>query len=77
MTRFEAARLDDILQAIEAVQAHLLRGPVSDALVGDAVRMRLVEIGEAVKGLSDEAKALEPHIPWKNIARMRDLLTHR
>lgn len=41
------------------------------------MRMRLVEIGEAAKALADETKALEPEIPWSQIARMRDRLAHR
>lgn len=39
--------------------------------------MRLIEIGEAVKGLSADLKSLEPAIPWHHIAGMRDRLTHR
>lgn len=77
MTRYDAERLDDITRAIAAVKAHLLRGSLSDELIADAVRMRIVEIGEAVKALSDETKAAEPDIAWQSIARMRDLLTHR
>lgn len=46
-------RLDDILRAMDAIAAHLARGPaaspLSDGLVLDAVRLRLIEIGEAVK----------------------------
>jgi uncharacterized protein with HEPN domain len=33
-------------------------------------------IGEAVKQLSDETKQRHPEIPWKQIAGMRDRLTH-
>ena len=33
-------------------------------------------VGEAVKRLSDETRALHPEIPWKQIAGLRDLLTH-
>lgn len=42
----------------------------------DAVAMRLLEIGEAVKGLSPELTATEPDIPWNDIAGMRDFLAH-
>jgi len=31
----------------------------------DAVAMRLLEIGEAVKGISPELTATEPEIPWQ------------
>jgi uncharacterized protein with HEPN domain len=48
-----------------------------DGLVFDAVRVRLIEIGEVVKALSPELLAHEPNIPWKEIAGMRDRLAHR
>ena len=69
--------LHDILAAIAAIDTHLARGPLSDGLVFDAVRMRLIEIGEASKGLSLEAQEREPSIPWQDIERMRDHLAHR
>lgn len=39
--------------------------------------MRLLEIGEAVNGISSERLADAPDIPGKDIARMRDHLVHR
>jgi uncharacterized protein with HEPN domain len=41
------------------------------------VRVRLIEIGEAIKDLPSELLATEPDIPWQDIARMRDRLAHR
>jgi uncharacterized protein with HEPN domain len=67
----------DILAAIDAIRSHLTRGDLSDGLVFDAVRIRLLEIGEAVKALSDDVLLSEPDIPWRQIARMRDHLAHR
>jgi uncharacterized protein with HEPN domain len=43
----------------------------------DAVRIRLLEIGEAVKALPPELLATQPSIPWRQVARMRDHLAHR
>ena len=60
-----------------AIRAHLTRGDLSDGLVFDAVRLRLLEVGEAVKAISPSLLATEPGIPWKNIASMRDQLAHR
>ena len=77
MSRFDADRLEDITAAIDAIRSHLLRGDLEDTLVLDAVRVRLIEIGEAVKALSTELTATEPEIPWRQIARMRDHLAHR
>jgi uncharacterized protein with HEPN domain len=53
------------------------RGDLADGLVYDAVRVRLIEIGEAVKSLPADAVATEPGIPWRDIATMRDRLAHR
>jgi uncharacterized protein with HEPN domain len=49
VTRSDCDRLLDILDAITAIHSHLLRGPLSDGLVFDAVRVRLIEIGESVQ----------------------------
>jgi hypothetical protein len=40
-------------------------------------RIRLLEIGEAVKALPTELLDTQPGIPWRQIARMRDHLAHR
>ena len=77
MTRRDAARLDDIEVAIAAIREHTARGPLSDGLVFDAVRVRLIEIGEAVKGIDPALLAQEADIPWADIAAMRDHLAHR
>lgn len=77
MSRHDAERLDDITAAVEAIQSHVERGPLSDSLVSDAVRIRLVEIGEAVKALSETLTSTEADVPWRQIARMRDHLAHR
>jgi uncharacterized protein with HEPN domain len=73
----ERQRLADLQAAIDAIRSHLRRGDLSDGLVFDAVRIRLVEIGEAVKALPEDLLATQPSIPWRQIARMRDHLAHR
>jgi uncharacterized protein with HEPN domain len=70
-------RLRDIQASIDAIHSHLARGDLSDGLIFDAVRIRLLEIGEAVKALPAELLATEPSIPWSEIARMRDHLAYR
>ena len=77
MSRHDSARLTDIIEAIEAIKQHRTRGDLDDGLVYDAVRVRLIEIGEAVKGLGADLREREPDVPWKAIARMRDHLAHR
>ena len=75
--RSDAERLEDIKVAIAAIRQHLTRGDIDDGLIFDAVRARLIEIGEAVKQLSPELIALEPDLPWSQIAAMRNRLAHR
>jgi uncharacterized protein with HEPN domain len=77
VTYRDQQRLADIQAAIDAIRSHLQRGDLSDGLVFDAVRIRLLEIGEAVKALPDELLDTQPGIPWRQIARMRDHLAHR
>ena len=77
MTYRERQRLSDIQAAINAIRSHQQRGDLSDELVFDAVRIRLLEIGEAVKALPAEMLSSQPGIPWSQIARMRDHLAHR
>ena len=77
MTYRERQRLADIHAAIEAIRSHLQRGDLSDGLIFDAVRIRLLEIGEAVKALPDDLLATQPSIPWRQITQMRDHLAHR
>lgn len=57
MSRRDLERLTDILVAIEAIRAHLSHGDLSSGLVFDAVRVGLIEIGEAVKGITPSALA--------------------
>ena len=77
MSRQDEARLCDIVEAVEAIRNHLTRGDLHDGLVYDAVRVRLIEIGEAVKGIDPGLLDGAPGVPWKEIARMRDHLAHR
>ncbi|OAN39799.1 HepT-like ribonuclease domain-containing protein [Microbacterium sp. H83] len=77
MSRKTSERLQDIAAACEAVARYARRIDSDDEIVFDAIRARLIEIGEAVKDLSDAATAAEPSIPWSEIAGMRDYLAHR
>ncbi|HNQ24987.1 MAG TPA: DUF86 domain-containing protein [Phycisphaerae bacterium] len=49
---------------------------LADAKTQDAVIRNLEVIGEAVKNLSQACKDNHPHIPWRRIAGLRDLLIH-
>jgi uncharacterized protein with HEPN domain len=57
VSRSDAEILDVIVAAITSIRSHLRHGPISVEIVMDAVAMRLLEIGEAVKGISPELTA--------------------
>lgn len=48
----------------------------ADERTYDATIRNLEIIGEAVKQLPDEARALTPDIEWRKIAGLRDFLAH-
>lgn len=75
-SRRDEERLTDIVDAIAAIRNHLTRGELSDGLIFDAVRVRLIEIGEAVKLLDPKLVLSEPDVKWSDAAGMRDWLAH-
>jgi uncharacterized protein with HEPN domain len=77
VSRFDTQRLDDIRAACAAIRDDLTHGDLSQGMIFDTVRVRLIEIGEAVKALDAGLLAIEPGIPWREIAAMRDRLAHR
>lgn len=76
MSRRDDQRLADIVAAARVIADHLLVD-LDDGLVFDAVRVRLIEIGEAVKTIDPDLLAREPAIPWVDVAGMRNHLAHR
>jgi uncharacterized protein with HEPN domain len=50
---------------------------LADVLVFDAVRVRLIEIGEAVRAIDPAVLAAVPDVPWQDVAGMRNHLAHR
>ena len=77
MSRHDHEWLVDIIEAIQAIRDYQERGSLSDGLIFDAVRLRLIEIGEAVKRLSPALLTSEPDLPWEQIAGIRDRIAHR
>jgi hypothetical protein len=59
VTYRERQRLADIQAAIDAIRSHLQRGDLSDGLVFDAVRIRLLEIGDK-RGRTPRRRAAKP-----------------
>ncbi len=71
---------DDILESIAKIREYTremdAKAFSGDSQVQDAVLRRLEIIGEAVKNIPESAKAKRPNIPWKQIAGLRDIITH-
>lgn len=75
----ERARLLHAIDAVDAIQRYTVDGReafFSDGKTQDAVIRNIEVLGQAVKGISDDTRALEPAIPWRKIAGMRDKLIH-
>ncbi len=73
-------RLADIIEAIERVR-HVLGDLERDAFEADWEKQWLVERGveivsEASRYLSEDLKARHPHIPWRNVADIGNVLRH-
>ena len=75
----ERAYLTHAIEAIDAIADYTAAGQkafFSDGKTQDAVIRNIEIIGQAVKGVSDSTRALEPAVPWRQIAGMRDKLIH-
>ena len=70
----------DILELIERIERQiggLTREKfLQDPDVQDATACRLLAIGEAAKDLVGDLKSRHPHIPWRQILGMRNILAH-
>ncbi len=75
----ERAYLLHAVEAIDAILSYTVEGRdafFSDRKTQDAVIRNIEIIGQAVKGISDDTRVLEPEVPWRQIAGMRDKLIH-
>jgi uncharacterized protein with HEPN domain len=75
----ERARLLHAIEAVDAIQRYTAEGRetfFADGKTQDAVIRNIEVLGQAVKGISDNTRALEPEVPWRKIAGMRDVLIH-
>lgn len=62
-----------INQYIEGIDQYALSENIEKQ---DAIIRRITIIGEATKRLSKEFRSHHPTIPWRQIAGMRDVLSH-
>jgi uncharacterized protein with HEPN domain len=73
--------LYDILESIEKIQEYIEGMTFSDfyndSKTIDAVVLNFAIMGEAVKKLPDEIQIRYPHVEWKDIAGLRDIIIHQ
>lgn len=75
----EQAYLLHAIEAIDAIARYTIDGSeafFADGKTQDAVIRNIEILGQAVKGVSEDTRALEPEVPWRKIAGMRDKLIH-
>lgn len=63
-----------IVEKTQGVDLNLLK---TDRDLQDIVEFNLRIVAEAIKQMPDEWRNMQPQIPWKKIAGMRNLLVHR
>lgn len=72
--------LKDILSAIDSIEEFVVGLELdtfqADDKTSSAVIRKLEIIGEATKQIPDEIRQQNPHLPWKEMAGMRDKLIH-
>lgn len=71
--------LRHILESLERVAAYTAGGRedfMRNRMAQDATVRDLEVVGEAPKRLSPEFRSAHPDVPWRNMARMRDVLIH-
>ena len=72
-------RLRDILEGIANIERYLDRGRAEfekDELLQSWYLRQFQIIGEAVRGLPEDVRALAPDVPWARIVGMRHILVH-
>jgi len=71
--------LEHIREALQDIATYVAAGRdafFAERMRQDATLRKLEVIGQAVKNLSEASKSRQPHIPWKQIAGMRDKVIH-
>jgi uncharacterized protein with HEPN domain len=80
MSRDFLLYLEDMREALDRITRYThgltLEAFAADEIRVDAVVRNLELLGEAVKHLPEDVRAQAPHIPWRQIAGLRDILAH-
>lgn len=75
--RGDAQHIEDALEHLEVLDAHLQRGSLDDVLVRDAVCHRLEVAIDALSRVSPELLDSEAPSDWPKIVAMRNILAHQ
>ncbi|MBN2402866.1 MAG: DUF86 domain-containing protein [Spirochaetes bacterium] len=80
MIRKQSLYFQDIKNAIESINGFIdglsFDDFISDDRTFSAVIRKIEILGEAAKNISIDVRSANPHIPWTEMARMRDKLIH-
>jgi len=80
-SRDELVYLQDIWESIIKIENYVLnlteRAFEENSEKQDAVIRRIEVIGEAAKNISSITREKYPHIPWREMAGMRDVVIHQ
>lgn len=82
MNKIAKPYFEDIIKSIKIIEKYLFEIDFNrdafdnDLQLQDAIIRRLEIIGEATKRLEEDFKNQYPHIPWRKMAGMRDVLIH-
>lgn len=80
MKRDVGVYVDDVLECIEKIIGYTTdvtkESFLNNSQLQDAILRRLEIIGEAVKNIPNNFRDKYPHIEWKKIAGLRDILIH-
>lgn len=69
-------RVIDILTAIYAIEEYVAAQAALNDALADAIKCRLIVIGEASGALSKESQERASDVPWTSIKAFRNLLVH-
>ena len=80
MKRSPKLFLTDIFESIELIEKYTesttYKNFLNDNVIQDAIIRRFEIIGEATKNIPMKIRKEYPEIPWRQMAGMRDMLTH-
>ncbi|MCP5053746.1 MAG: DUF86 domain-containing protein [bacterium] len=80
MTRDLYVFLEDIAESLEIIAEYVMGIDEEDfknnRQLQDAVIRRFEIVGEAAKQIPDDFRDKYPHIPWRTLAGLRDVLIH-